>query len=210
MQTSGKRSIISRPVSDRTTRVAGLGLSASFLFFAMTIVVSCSPGELPSEFQGMETGGSGGSGGTGGAGGAPATTTADTPVMNCPKFSTLGAADTWFQMRCGINSTCHGTGAVWTDMQTQTAPLWMKAVNKAPAIACFGGMAKLIDKTDWMRSYLIIKTSQAMPACPSGGMGPGTIMPPPAALQGAGVMAAPLTAEEQTCISQFAQAAAGR
>jgi hypothetical protein len=127
--------------------------------------------------------------------------------MNCPKFQTLGGADTWFQMRCGINSACHGTGAVWTDMPMQ-APLWMKLLDKKPAVACFGGMAKLIDKADWMKSFLIVKTSQMMPACPSGGSGPGTPMPPQP--PPAGIAAPPLTAEEVTCIAQFAQAAAGR
>jgi hypothetical protein len=104
-------------------------------------------------------------------------------------------------------------GAPWTDMMTQ-APLWKWAdLAKKPTLACLGGMAKLIDKTDWMKSFLFIKTSQMVPACPSGGMGPGTIMPPPPELQAlpAGVAKSmPLDPDELKCVAQFAQAAAGR
>jgi len=204
--TSGKRSITSRLVDDRTTRVAGLGLRTTFLFSVMTIVVSCSPGSLPDGFAGA----GGGAGGAGGSG-PPPTVTENTPVANCSKFTTLGLADAWFTMRCGFNGACHGNGAPWTDM-TQ-APLWMKLQNKKPIVACSGGSAKLIDTTDWMKSYLFIKTSQMAPACPSGGIAPGTIMPPPDAMQAlpAGVAhAAPLAADELTCVAQFAQAAAGQ
>lgn len=203
MQTSGKRSITFRPASDRTTRVAGLGLRTSLWFFAVTTVVSCSPGSLP---DGFVDGGPGG-GGTGGTGGGVAVTAA-TPVANCSKFGTLGEADAWFQMRCGINSGCHGSTAVWTDMQA-LAPLWSKLPDRKPIIACLGGNTKLVDKADWMKSFLIVKTSQMVPACPSG-MNAGTVMPPPAAMQPAGVMAAPLMPDEVACIAQFAQAAAGK
>src|SRR5437762_2916496 len=153
MQTSGKRSITSGLVAHRTSKVAGLGRAASLMIFA-AIGVACSPGSLPPDFAtagagggAAGAGGTPGTGGMGGAGGGGATT-ADTPVANCAKFSTLGMADGWFQMRCGFNSACHGAMAPWTDMP-MLAPLWSKLIDRKPTIACGGSNTKLIDKADW-------------------------------------------------------------
>jgi hypothetical protein len=132
-------------------------------------------------------------------------------VPNCTKFTTLGQADAWFQMRCGFNSGCHGPGSPWIDLQEQ-APLWMKLLNKKPILACLRGNAKLIDTTDWMKSFLFTKTIEAIPVCPSGGIGPGMIMPPPSdqpALP-AGMKSPALAAEELTCVAQFVRTAAGQ
>jgi hypothetical protein len=216
MQTSGKSSITSCLVAHRTTKVAGLGLAASLVIFA-TAGVACSPGSLPPGFNATGAGGSGGTGaagtgGMGGAGGGGMAPSADTPVANCMKFTTLGQADGWFQMRCGFNAACHGSGAPWTDM-TMQAPLWSKLIDKKPVIACAGGNTKLIDKAEWMKSMILVKATQMAPACPSGGMTPGTIMPPPPEMQAlpAGTMKAPpLAPDEVTCITEFVKAASGK
>src|SRR5690242_5368243 len=100
MQTSGKSSFTSRPTVDGTTRVAGLGLAATFFLVAASL--SCSPGGIddPGPYiSGATAGGSGGMviGGTGGMGGGGAMppggmVSASTMVDGCSKFKTLGEA----------------------------------------------------------------------------------------------------------------------
>src|SRR4051812_39649209 len=100
MQTSGKSSISSRPVSDWTTKVAGLGLaSAAFIVFAIGTGTSCSPGGIdnPDQFitgaggsgaggAGAAPGGAGG-GGTGGAGGAGGSTPGPAAPEACGRLN---------------------------------------------------------------------------------------------------------------------------
>jgi hypothetical protein len=211
MQTSGKRSITSRPVADRTSKVAGLGLAVSLVFFGAIVGIACSPGSLPSDFPlagGSGAGGVGGAGGGGGpdGGGGPAVGPS-TAVADCPKFKTLGEADGYFASRCGFNPLCHGTGAVWTDLQKPN--IWMRLLNEKTKVDCTGADTKVIDGTAWMKSLMLVKASQMTPTCPSG-MTPGTVMPPPPDLQTVTPKVPALTPEEVTCISNFTKAASGK
>jgi hypothetical protein len=209
MQTSGKCSIPSGPRADRVTKVAGLGLVVTFFLMAAGAGTSCSPGSInPEDFAGA--GGGSGAGGSGGstppiAGMGP---TAATAVEGCSKFKTLGEGDAFLKMRCGFNPVCHGSGAIWTDMTKQD--LWKLLLNVAPKVGCMGGSAKLIDGADWSKSFILVKAQQMVPACPSGGSAPGTVMPPPEMSQGQTPKAPPLAADEVTCLGNYAKAAAGK
>jgi hypothetical protein len=221
MQTSGNRSSFYRPATRRSTRVAGVGMAVGFMF-AVAGLGACSPGSLPGDFQvpgvtpatggtsGGNTGGApgpaaGGSvGSMGGSGGMPSAGGAvspSTPVANCTKFSTLGDADGFFKMRCGVASNCHGASAPWTEMSGTN--LFMSLLDAKPKFDCTSD--KIINSGDYMKSLLVAKTSQMAPACPTGGTSAMALMPPANMMP----MMAPLNPDEVTCIQQFAKAASG-
>jgi hypothetical protein len=176
MQTSGNRSIISRPVVDRSTRGSGLGLASAFLFLALG-AGSCSPGSLPPDFPTATggtmitgTGGAGGMGGMGGTGGAPpgpaAAGCASLQVTTLAEFETKFIAP-----KCGMgNGTCHQTlfppkGLDKADMVS------MLLVGQRGTMYCMNDT--YIKKGEWMKSYVWAKisTTGMNVDCPSGGMG---------------------------------------
>src|SRR4051812_38706834 len=114
MQTSGKSSITSRPVSDWTTKVVGLGLAAAFVVIAIGAGTSCSPGSIDNPdiyTTGAGGSGGGGAGGAGGAGGSPPPA-ADAPGA-CGRLNISRVADVetkFVAPRCGMgNGTCHAS-----------------------------------------------------------------------------------------------------
>jgi hypothetical protein len=93
--------------------------------------------------------------------------------MDCAMWPTLGDMDKFFLMRCGLNSTCHGTGALWTDMQKQGA--WERFKTDKAKVSCMGG--QLANPTNWQDSVLWTKT-QSPASCPGGTGSAGLTMPP--------------------------------
>jgi hypothetical protein len=172
-------------------RTAGVGMAVGALIFGTVLWSSCQPGELPcneEQWKGIceqAAGGAGGSAappsqpapGAGGATGAPpppaAAISASTPVMDCAMWPTLGDMDKFFLMRCGVNATCHGTGALWTDMQKQGA--WERFKTDKAKVSCMGG--QLANTANWRDSVLWTKT-QSPAACPGGSGSAGLTMPP--------------------------------
>jgi hypothetical protein len=168
-------------------RTAGVGKVVGALVFGSVLWLSCQPGELPCDSpewqmvctQPASATGSGTPPATGGAGGgAPpaAAISATTPIANCGQWPTLGDMDKFFAMRCGVNATCHGTGAVWTDMQK--AGMWKTVTTDLTAnakVSCAG--QKLANPTNWRESVLWLKT-QSPASCPGGAANAGLTMPP--------------------------------
>jgi hypothetical protein len=203
MKTSGNRSIISRPVMDRTTRGSGLGLASAFLFLVLG-AGSCSPGSLPTDFNTpITTGGTGGTGGapptggTGGGGGMPPGPAA--AGCGSLQVTTLADFETKFiAPKCGMgNGTCHQTlfppkGLDKADMVS------MLLVGQRGTMYCMTD--SYINKGEWMKSYVWAKISASgmNVNCPSGGMG-GVRMP---------FAMDPLTADQLDCFKWYITARA--
>jgi hypothetical protein len=188
MQTSGKSSISSRPVSDWTTKVAGLGLaSAAFIVFAIGTGTSCSPGGIdnPDQFitgaGGSGTGGAGaapggaGGGGAGGAGGSPPASAAPEACGRL-NIATLADVETKFiAPRCGMGTgSCHASlfapkGLDKPDMVS------MLLVDRKGSVYCM--QDAYIAKGNPSKSYVLAKIMATdKVTCPSGGDG-GAKMP---------------------------------
>jgi hypothetical protein len=208
--------------------VAGVGVAVGVIG---SLFLACAPGELPcgkAEWQtvcaerpaggaggsgagaGGSTGGSGG--GAGGTGGSSAfVATANTMVKDCAMFNTVGQADMFFKMRCGVEGgTCHvkAYDMIWQDFQSADVwnrftkdPTAQNGPRKAKA-ACVGG--KLVDQDNWENSVLWAKTKSPV-VCPPGTNVIGVTMPPGNMMP----MMNPLTDPEKKCIEGFLKALAG-
>jgi hypothetical protein len=204
MQTSGNRSITSRPVADRTTKVAGLGLVSSFVFLALA-AASCSPGNLPGEFEtggtgatgggaGGTGGAGGGTGGTGGTGGSPgAMPPAACMNLNLMISSIPDIESKFIASRCGkgpSGSVCHAS--VFPPRLDSPDMTAMLLVNKV------GNLCKsdpYIKKGDAAKSFIMAKIMADGPTvdCPSGPAGGGGAKMPFAP-------ATALTNDERDCL----------
>jgi hypothetical protein len=197
-------------------RASGAWLASAVATAASSL--GCAPGTLPCDKpEWASICADGGGGGSDGGGGAvdmrPAfVPTKDTPVKDCALFTTVGAADPFFKMRCAPeNSGCHVTGFAdaWQDFERagiwdrlSRDPMNMNQPRKARA-ACIG--ARVVDPTNWENSVLWAKTKTPV-VCPSGGgavggftMPPGDMMPKMDAL----------SADELKCIEGFLKGLAG-
>jgi hypothetical protein len=173
-------------------RTAGGGMAVGVLIFGSVFWLSCQPGELPCDQDqwqaicaGQTAGGAGGSttpppaAAPGGGGAAPpsaappAAVTATTAVMDCAMWPTLGDMDKFFLMRCGVSASCHGTGALWTDMQKQG--VWERFKTDKAKVSCMG--SQLANPTSWSDSVIWRKT-QSPAMCPGGSGSAGLTMPP--------------------------------
>jgi hypothetical protein len=197
-------------------RVAGVGTAIGAVIFGALLSSSCAPGKLPcdkdeawmavcnepGEGQGGNGGGGGGMGGApSGMGGQAGGITAETVVMGCDAFNTVGKMDQFFAMRCGPEggATCHPTTmTIWQDMKSPE--VWKRLADKPSKYACAGG--KLIDIENWENSVVWRKV-KAPVMCPSGGM-PFNVMPdktmPP--------MPDVLKADELACLEGYLKAIA--
>jgi hypothetical protein len=199
-------------------RTAGVGMAVGALVIGSTFWLSCQPGELPCEQNDQwralcDPQGAGGSGGTpspGPTGGAPpaapAALSATTPIMNCAQWPTLGDMDKFFANRCGVNATCHASGAPWTDMQKQG--VWQRFTTDATSkakVSCSG--APLANTGNWRESVIWTKT-QTPASCPTGGGGSAGLTMPPQMLYEPKM--ALLSAAELTCLEGFLKALGGK
>jgi hypothetical protein len=203
----------------------GVGLLLFGFATAAAVIQGCAPGKICDnpEYQiqcEMRTGGSGGGGtgggGTGGGGsgggGGTAALSASTAVPECPtEFNTLGKMDNFFAMRCGHEGPCHTSpgSAVWSDLKM---PNVYSRMLDAPTKGTCIGMSenKIIDKADWQKSLMLVKTRDAMPKCKNGSTA-GAVMPLPLAMQSNVTMKQdPLTDAEKRCLENFVRVAAGK
>ena len=195
-------------------RVAGVGTAIGAVMLGGLLFAACAPGKLPCEKDEWKEvcalpddrpsgqGGSGGGGGGGGSGGSGGDVMAaglnDNTAIECADFPTLKKMDDWFGMRCGVNTSCHATGAPWSDLKKEK--VWERlstagGLEEKAKVSCAGG--KLIDTETWSNSVIYAKSKMPV-VCPSGGT-PGLQMPP-AALP---PMMAPLSAGEIACLESF-------
>jgi hypothetical protein len=222
MQTSGNRSITSRPVGDWTTKVAGLRRAFGFVLCAISASMACAPGSLPPDFVaggasgagGGGVGGAGGSGGVGGsagAGGSGGGMDAAPPVGGAggggaaapaacgrltPPIASLTDVETLFvSPRCGIGPPPGGFchSAVFEPKGLDKANMvQMLLVNQKAKVSCMNDT--YITKGDYTKSFVLAKITAPTDTvtCPSGGMG-GSRMP----FAGGGAM--PLSNDERDC-----------
>ncbi len=130
---------------------------------------------------------------------------AATPVANCAQWPTLGDMDKFFAMRCGVNTTCHATGAVWTDMQK--TGMWQRLITDASSnakVSCAG--SKLANGGNWRDSVLWLKV-QSPATCPGGTGAAGLSMPPQMTYE---PKMAALNQAELNCLEGFLKAVTGK
>jgi hypothetical protein len=124
--------------------------------------------------------------------------------MNCQQWPTLGDMDKFFANRCGVNATCHASGAPWTDMQKQGVWERFKTAGTDKAkFSCMGG--QLVNTANWRESVIWTKTQT--PATCAGGGTAGVTMPPQAGFEPKMPV---LSAAELTCLEGFLKAMGSR
>jgi hypothetical protein len=201
-------------------RTAGVGTVVGAVIFGSVLWLSCQPGELPCDSSPQwqeacaQMAGAPGTPPPGAApGGPPAMSppppppvNAATPVMNCAQWPTVGDMDKFFAMRCGVNSICHGTNTVWTDMQK--TGMWQRVIatdmNSKAKVSCAGG--PLANGANWRESVLWTKV-QSPATCPGGSGVPGATMPPQMMYEPKMPL---LNQSELNCLEGFLKAVTGK
>jgi hypothetical protein len=182
MQTSGNS-------SSMKTRVAGVAAVFGLAIAVTGSWIACSPGEPDcTRVNCNGAGGAGGDGGSGGGGGPGGSggVMIDDPPASCGDLgvTTMGTAalaefETKFiAPKCGV-AMCHGPSAVFPPKNLDKPAMIRANIAAGQKGSVFCKSDLYINKTDYMKSYILAKISSDDPMmvnCPSGGMG-GTRMP---------------------------------